>query len=475
MSVNLGNVVSGGIDVGSTVAALMQNYNQPQVLLQTQQTLLRGQQSALSTISTNLSDLLTKVDSLKDISGALNAKSTTTTNGALVTATASAGAQAGSHTVTVNSLASTGSYYSDQLSSSTKTFTGGDFTFKLAGASSPITIAAGTYGNTLDGLASAINNYTGGAGVTANVINDSGGSRLALVSNTSGTAGDINVTASPTGLGFTKATTGADASLKVDGIPVTSATNSVTQAIPGVTLNLVGADPKTSVAIGINADTSQAAAAIQAFVTSYNTVASAINAQNAPAAVLGGDSTIRELQQRILSDVSSSLTGNAGTVNLESIGYHGYQWPCTKDHAKWGSTEHRPVGLLFRHPGFVVIADINRDETQLSWVAKAIEELGGTISDQPEPDRGKAAKGAEHRVIEEDERDAQAFVDRWRPRVDAMQNARHAKMLKLILGEVLEQKRFFEQALAGRTDLLGRRGASLGPSHGEVLPSRWIE
>ena len=56
-----------------------------------------------------------------------------------------------------------------------------------------------------------------------------------------------------------------------------------------------------------------------------------------------------------------------------------------------------------------------------------------------------------------------------------MTNARHAKMLGVILGEELEQKRFFEQALAGRTDLLGRRGETLGPSHGEVLASRWIE
>ena len=47
--------------------------------------------------------------------------------------------------------------------------------------------------------------------------------------------------------------------------------------------------------------------------------------------------------------------------------------------------------------------------------------------------------------------------------------------LRVVLGEVLEAKRFFEQALAGRTDLLGRRGATLGPSHGDVLPSRWIE
>ena len=55
------------------------------------------------------------------------------------------------------------------------------------------------------------------------------------------------------------------------------------------------------------------------------------------------------------------------------------------------------------------------------------------------------------------------------------ESARHAKMLRVILGEVLEAKRFFEQALAGRTDLLGRRADTLEPSHGEVLPARWIE
>jgi hypothetical protein len=120
---------------------------------------------------------------------------------------------------------------------------------------------------------------------------------------------------------------------------------------------------------------------------------------------------------------------------------------------------------------------INREEVQLTWVAKAIEELGGTVTDGPGPSREAEGKRAEawRAVIDEDGRDAQLFVDRWRPRVEAMSNARHAKMLRVILGEVLEQKRFFEQALAGRTDLLGRRGEQLGPSHGEVLPSRWIE
>ena len=59
--------------------------------------------------------------------------------------------------------------------------------------------------------------------------------------------------------------------------------------------------------------------------------------------------------------------------------------------------------------------------------------------------------------------------------VEAMGNARHAACSAAILGESLEQKRFFEQALAGPTDLLGRRKPALGPSHGTVLDSRWIE
>jgi hypothetical protein len=120
---------------------------------------------------------------------------------------------------------------------------------------------------------------------------------------------------------------------------------------------------------------------------------------------------------------------------------------------------------------------INREDVQLSWVAKAIEELNGTVPDVPEPARdvkGTAAEAA-RTIFAEDEQDAQSFVDRWRPRVETMSNARHAKMLRVVLGEVLEQKRFFAQALAGRIDLLGKREVHLEPAKGEVLASRWIE
>jgi hypothetical protein len=120
---------------------------------------------------------------------------------------------------------------------------------------------------------------------------------------------------------------------------------------------------------------------------------------------------------------------------------------------------------------------VNREEAQLTWIATAIGELGGAVPDVSEPTRTAQGKpdAAARAVFEEDSRDAQAFVDRWRPRIDGMNNARHAKMLRVVLGETLEQKRFFDQALAGRHDLLGRRGEQVGPSYGDVLPSRWIE
>jgi hypothetical protein len=94
-----------------------------------------------------------------------------------------------------------------------------------------------------------------------------------------------------------------------------------------------------------------------------------------------------------------------------------------------------------------------------------------------EPDRKPSGKGpsAVQSLFQEDVRDATAFVEKWTPRVEAMTNARHRGMLRVILGEVIEQRRTFEQALAGRTDLLGRRTDGVGKLVGEVLPTRWVE
>jgi hypothetical protein len=123
---------------------------------------------------------------------------------------------------------------------------------------------------------------------------------------------------------------------------------------------------------------------------------------------------------------------------------------------------------------------IAREAMHARWVADAIVDLGGALEDQPMPDIAAAVKGKgkaaalEASLMAEDRDSAQAFVDKWRPRIDAHPNARHRTMLMVIIGETLEQKRFFEQALAGRTDLLGRRADGAGTGGG-VIGTRWIE
>ncbi len=118
---------------------------------------------------------------------------------------------------------------------------------------------------------------------------------------------------------------------------------------------------------------------------------------------------------------------------------------------------------------------IAREDVQLTWVAQAIADLGGAPVDVEGSPAPPAGRSSAQTVLQEDARDALSFVERWRPRVEALGHARHRNMLRVILGEVLEQRRFFEQALAGRTDLLGRRSEQVGPLQGGVLPTRWIE
>ncbi len=119
---------------------------------------------------------------------------------------------------------------------------------------------------------------------------------------------------------------------------------------------------------------------------------------------------------------------------------------------------------------------INREDLQITWLHDAIAALGGTAPDEgTEPQlqtRGKAAE-AQASLVREDRDGAQAFVERWRPKVETVTNARDKNMLRVILGETLEVTRFFDQMIAGREDLLGRRADGMG-TPGEVIPTRWV-
>ncbi len=154
------------------------------------------------------------------------------------------------------------------------------------------------------------------------MVTDAQGSRLVFVSKTSGANGNLTVSGGTTN--FTSSA-GVDAQLTVDGVPVDSSTNTVTGAIPGVTLSLGDADANNPVLISVEPDTSTASQAIQDFVTAYNAVIGSINSQytldsSGSEGVLAGDSMLRSLQSSMLSLVSQSASGAGQYVNLQSMG-----------------------------------------------------------------------------------------------------------------------------------------------------------
>ena len=317
-----GTGLGGGIDVQQFVTLALAGDQAHITQLQQQQSTLNSQTTALSQITTDFNNLQSAAFALRDPLGALNALTTTSSNSGVVSAIAASSALAGTHSVAVSALATTSSYYTDSLAATT-VLAPGSFSVQV-GAGAGATVTIDSTNNTLASLAESIN--TRSIGVQASVISDANGSRLALVSSTTGLPGDLTVSGNTTGLAFTKAVTGSNASLVVDGVPISSTANTVSGAINGVTLNLASAAPGTPVSITTTPDVTQATTAVNAFVSAYNTALKDINAQFAVLSdgsgggPLEADGSLREAQAALLSAVSYATPGNNGAVNLASIG-----------------------------------------------------------------------------------------------------------------------------------------------------------
>jgi flagellar hook-associated protein 2 len=191
----------------------------------------------------------------------------------------------------------------------------------------PTTIAT-TSGETYADLATAINKL--GLGVKATAGSDSNGTNLTIAS----TDGSTPFTINEPNFGFTQAAAASNASVTVDGVPISSASNTVTGAITGVTLNLLGADPGSQIDLTVASDASQVSTAINQFVTDYNTALGLVNTQfkntsttdssgatTTSEGVLASDSTVVALQsamEQALNYVSTPATGTTTTVSTLS-------------------------------------------------------------------------------------------------------------------------------------------------------------
>ena len=118
---------------------------------------------------------------------------------------------------------------------------------------------------------------------------------------------------------------------------------------------------------------------------------------------------------------------------------------------------------------------INREETHLEWLGDALGDLGAPVPAAPAGPSVtlERSKDAWRAAAAEDARAGAAFLARWRPRVEALSHARNQTMLRLMLGEVQEQTRLFEQAAAGQADVMGHSSTGAG-ERGVVAGARWF-
>jgi len=333
ISLNPSTLLSGqGIDVNSLVQQVLSQSSGQLTEWQNEQTTLQNQAANIVGINTDLSKLAAAVQALSDPLGALTAVAASSSDAGVLTATATSVASAVSHQIVVKSLATSGVVY-------TQAFAGGDSTSILpndattgeidlqvggaAGTTRQISITKGS-NDTLSTLADFINQQ--GWGLTASVVPDADGSHLAIVSQATGAAGALSITNNDTAVQFAEPLGGTNASVTIDGVPRSYASNTITGAIPGVTLNLASANPGETVQLTVGPDSTRVMSALNDFVSAYNQVINDINQQFTvnPATdsegPLGSDSGLRALQSSLMSDVTYAVTGNSGLVNLAALG-----------------------------------------------------------------------------------------------------------------------------------------------------------
>jgi flagellar hook-associated protein 2 len=305
-----------GIDVTAAVNAAVSAAEAPEDTWESQESTLATQTSDLDTIESAATNLDNDMQSLNSLTGSLTSFTATSSNTGILTASAATGSATGDNTVVVNNLATTASFASSAVANATTDLPAETITITPASGTAT-TITTGNGVDTLTDLETAIN--SAGAGVTASIVTDASGSRLALVSDTSGSAGSFSVSSSGGSFGFTSGASGLNASLTVNGIDISSASNTVTGAIAGVTLNLASTG---AASVDVAPNTSAASTTINQFVTDYNTLIGELNTEFSDTAGTGQGSLAQDpVVQTLQSDLLGSLdfTSTTGTGSSASV------------------------------------------------------------------------------------------------------------------------------------------------------------
>jgi len=342
------NLINGGLDVQTIVDNLITVAHQPIDRLQQQNTASQNKITAYQTLNTKLLALKTSVENLlyhggdvplsppssftDRLNGSILAlRKATSSNENVVTATAAQGMATGSFTIEITKLAKFDTFTSNNFASYTETETKTGSLVIQKGTDEPVTITIDDTNNTLEGIKNAIN-YAN-AGFTASILNDGSGTpyRLMITSNDSGTANALAITnnlteGSGASLTLSETTPADDAALQINGIDITSSSNTVANAIEGMTFDLK-AESGTAV-VKVDRDIDSIVAGFQDFVTKYNDAASYISSQSTyntttkSAGILSGDFTLREARTQITSALTQSVSLSGCSLSvLSQLGF----------------------------------------------------------------------------------------------------------------------------------------------------------
>lgn len=325
------------IDFNQILTLIMTQESQPLQALQSRQSALQTRSNTFSTLSTKASALQTSATRLSTTAN-LSAQAATSSHPANVTADVGTGAQTGRYDVVVNSLARA------QVTASNTTAPDADSTVVASGGTLVIGGVTVTLSGavTLRGLADAINANSNPPARASVVQSGPSSYRLVLSAKDTGLANAFTITNNLTGgTGLTfgdadndgvsgdsaadNAVQASDASLTVNNIAVTSTTNTIQNAVPGVTLNLLKQDPATTITVDVVNDASALKSRISAFVTQYNDLVKFANDQAKSAAAgdtasIGRDPLLRGLREELRNAVTKDYTTGGAFTSLSQVG-----------------------------------------------------------------------------------------------------------------------------------------------------------
>lgn len=328
---------ANGIDFNLILNSIMSQESQPLQALQTRQAQLQSRANTFGTLSTRATALQTAAAKLADASQ-IGGYAATSNDLAALSVSASSGAIPGRYDVVVSELARaqvTASATTAPDADSTVVASGG--TLSIGGVTVTLTGAV-----TLRGLADAINATSNPPARAAVVQSGPGAYRLVLSAKDTGQANAFTIANNLTGgsgVAFTdsdndgtsgddvadNAVQASDASLTVNNIPITSASNTIASAIPGVTITAFQKDPLKTVVVDVSADSAGLKTKVTDFVKAYNDFAKFVADQAASAgkgdqASIGRDPLLRQLKEELRTNlVSQFATGGAFTA-LSQVG-----------------------------------------------------------------------------------------------------------------------------------------------------------